>query len=132
MRGVKWLFVGRDGLRHGWRFLIFAVAIFLAVKFLEQPAIAFLTAKLHIAPNALSAPSIIESAANNNGRRAQRVWSDMELCREECDRGLFQELDCKKNCGCENKKPPTVAESIPTDEQPFDSSHAGLHEFLFA
>src|SRR5205823_8066610 len=74
----------------------------------------------------------IESAANNNGRRAQRVWSDMELCREECNRGLFQELDCKKNCGRENKKPPAVSESMPTDEQPFDSSHAGLHEFLFA
>ncbi len=63
MRGVKWLFVGRDGLRYGWRFLIFAAAIFLAVQFLEQPAIAFLTAKLHIAPNALSAPSIIVSGA---------------------------------------------------------------------
>src|SRR5436190_23090698 len=63
MRGVKWLFVGRHGLRHGWRFLIFAAAIFLAVQFLEQPAIAFLAAKLHVAPNALSAPSIIVSGA---------------------------------------------------------------------
>src|SRR5256886_11057848 len=63
MRGVKWLFVGRDGFRHGWRFLIFAAAIFLAVQFLEQPAIAFLAAKLHVAPNALSAPSIIISGA---------------------------------------------------------------------
>src|SRR5204863_3677585 len=62
MRGVKWLFVGRDGFRHGWRFLIFAAAIFLAVQFLE-PAIAFLAAKLHVAPNALSAPSIIISGA---------------------------------------------------------------------
>src|SRR5437763_16123070 len=63
MRGAKGLFVGPGGLRHGWRFLIFAAAIFLVVQFLQQPAIVFLAAKLHVAPNALSAPSIIVSCA---------------------------------------------------------------------
>lgn len=61
MRGVKWLFVGRDGLRYGWRFLIFAAAIIVVVEFLEQPAIGFLAAKLHVDQSALSAPSIIVS-----------------------------------------------------------------------
>ena len=61
MSGVKWLFVGPDGLRHGWRFLIFAAVIFLVVQFLEQPAIAFLAAKCHVDRSALSASSIIVS-----------------------------------------------------------------------
>jgi membrane protease YdiL (CAAX protease family) len=61
MSRIKWLFIGPDGLRHGWRFLIFAAAIFLVVQFLEQPAIAFFAAKLHVNRSALSAPSIIVS-----------------------------------------------------------------------
>ena len=61
MGRIKWPFFGRDGLRHGWRFLIFAAAIFLVVQFLEQPAIAFLAAKFHVDRTALSAPSIIIS-----------------------------------------------------------------------
>ncbi len=61
MSGIKWLLVGPDGLRHGWRFLSFGAGIFLGVQFLEQPAIAFLTAKLHVDRSALSAPSIIVS-----------------------------------------------------------------------
>ncbi len=63
MSRIKGLFVGPDGLRHGWRFLIFATAISLVVRFLEQPAIVFLAAKLHVDPGALSAPSIIVSGA---------------------------------------------------------------------
>ena len=59
MSRAKWLFIGPDGLRHGWRFLIFVAAIFLVVRFLEQPAIAFLAGKLHVGRRALSAPSII-------------------------------------------------------------------------
>ena len=59
MGGIKWLFFGRDGLRHGWRFLIFVVAIVLAVQFLEQPAIAFFEGKLPVDRSALTAPSII-------------------------------------------------------------------------
>src|SRR5437867_10798143 len=61
MSRIKWLFIRPGGLRHGWRFLIFAAAIFLVVQFLELPAIAFLTAKLHVNRSALSAPSIIVS-----------------------------------------------------------------------
>src|SRR4030095_10506596 len=61
MRGVKWLFFGRDGLRYGWRLLIFAAAIIVVVEFLEQPAIGFLAAKLHVDRSALSARSIIVS-----------------------------------------------------------------------
>jgi membrane protease YdiL (CAAX protease family) len=63
MTRIKWLFVGRDGLRHGWRFLIFAAAIIAVVQFLEQPAIAFFAAKLHVDPSALSAQAIIVSDA---------------------------------------------------------------------
>jgi len=59
MRRVRWLFVGRDGLRNGWRFLIFVALILGVVTFLEEPAIGFLTAKLHVDPSVLSAPSII-------------------------------------------------------------------------
>src|SRR5437867_7333081 len=59
MSKVKSLFIGPDGLRHGWRFLIFVAAIVLVVQFLEQPAIALLEARLHVDRSALSAPSII-------------------------------------------------------------------------
>jgi hypothetical protein len=56
----------------------------------------------------------------------------MELCRKEPNRGLFKEFDYNNNCRGENEKSPAVSEPIPTDEQPFDSPHAGLDEFLFA
>jgi hypothetical protein len=56
----------------------------------------------------------------------------MELCRKESNRWLFKEFDYNNNCCRENEKSPAVSESIPTDEQPFDSPHGGLHEFLFA
>ena len=59
MSRIKWLFIGPDGLRHGWRFLIFVAAIVLVAQFLEQRALAFLGAKLHIDRSALSASSII-------------------------------------------------------------------------
>jgi membrane protease YdiL (CAAX protease family) len=59
MSRIKWLFVGPDGLRHGWRFLIFLAATVLVVQLLEQPVIAFLEAKLHVDRSALSAPSLI-------------------------------------------------------------------------
>ena len=59
MSRIKWLFIGPDGLRHGWRFLIFVAAIVLVAQFLEQLAIVFLGAKLHVDRNALSASSII-------------------------------------------------------------------------
>lgn len=59
MSRIKWLFIGPDGLRHGWRFLIFLAAIVFVAQFLEQLAIAFLQAKLHVDRSALSAPAII-------------------------------------------------------------------------
>src|ERR1700751_6212441 len=61
MSRIKWLFIGPDGLRHGWRFLIFVAAIVLVVQFLEQLAIAFLEAKLHVNRSVLSASSLILS-----------------------------------------------------------------------
>jgi len=59
MSRIKWLFNGSDGLRHGWRFLIFIAAIVLVAQFLEQLATTFLDAKLHVGRNALSASSLI-------------------------------------------------------------------------
>jgi hypothetical protein len=59
MTKTKSIFIGSDGLRHGWRFLIFVAAIFLVGQFLEQPVIAFLEANLHVDGSALSAPAII-------------------------------------------------------------------------
>jgi len=61
MSTLKWLFVGSTGFRHGWRFLIFAAAIVLASQFLEQPAITFFAAKLHLDQNALTAQALILS-----------------------------------------------------------------------
>src|SRR5262249_24791123 len=61
MSRIRWLFVGRDGLRHGWRFLLFAVAMVVVVRFFEQPAIRVLAATFHVKRNTLSAPSIIVS-----------------------------------------------------------------------
>src|ERR1700741_2688900 len=59
MSKVKSIFIGPNGLRHGWRFLIFVAAIVLVAQLLEQLAIAFLEAKLHVDRSALSASSII-------------------------------------------------------------------------
>ena len=59
MSRIKWLFIGPDGLRHGWRFLIFVAAIVLVAQLLAQFAIAFLGAKLHVDRSGLSASSII-------------------------------------------------------------------------
>src|ERR1700730_4182005 len=60
MRRVKWVFIGQNGLRHGWRFVIFAAAISLVFQFLEEPALGFLARKLHL-DNALSATNLIVS-----------------------------------------------------------------------
>ena len=59
MSKLKAIFIGPDGLRHGWRFLIFVAAIVLVAQFLEQLAITFLQAKLNVDRSALSAPSLI-------------------------------------------------------------------------
>jgi uncharacterized protein len=60
MRRVKWVFFGKNGLRQGWRFIIFAAAIILAFQFLEEPALGFLARKLHL-DNSLSATNLIVS-----------------------------------------------------------------------
>jgi membrane protease YdiL (CAAX protease family) len=60
MRRVKWVFIGENGLRQGWRFIIFAAAIILVFQFLEEPAIGFLARRLHL-DNSLSATNLIVS-----------------------------------------------------------------------
>jgi uncharacterized protein len=60
MRRVKWVFLGENGLRQAWRFIIFAAAIILAFQFLEEPALGFLARKLHL-DNSLSATNLIVS-----------------------------------------------------------------------
>jgi membrane protease YdiL (CAAX protease family) len=60
MRRVKWVFIGENGLRQGWRFTIFAAAIILVFQLLEEPALGFLARKLHL-DNALSATNLIVS-----------------------------------------------------------------------
>src|SRR5438477_10891230 len=67
----------------------------------------------------------VETVANNNGRRAQRASIDMELRREECDRGLLEELDYKENYRGENKESPAMSQTFRTEEQPFYSAHSG-------
>jgi uncharacterized protein len=61
MSRIKWLFIGRDGVRHGWRFLIFAAVIVVVVEFLERPAIGLIGVTFHVDPSAFSAPAIIVS-----------------------------------------------------------------------
>jgi membrane protease YdiL (CAAX protease family) len=60
MTRIKWLFVGRAGLRQGWRFSMFTAAIVLASQFLEQPALGFFARKLPL-DRALSATNVIAS-----------------------------------------------------------------------
>jgi hypothetical protein len=54
----------------------------------------------------------------------------MKLCREECDRGLFEELDHSNYCRRENEKSPAVPQTIPADEQPFYSGHRRARLFM--
>jgi membrane protease YdiL (CAAX protease family) len=60
MRRVKWVFIGENGLRQGWRFTVFAAAIILVFQLLEEPALGFLARKLHL-DNGLSATNLIVS-----------------------------------------------------------------------
>jgi len=60
MRRVRWVFIGENGLRQGWHFIIFAAALILVFQFLEEPALRFLARKLHL-DNALSATNVIVS-----------------------------------------------------------------------
>jgi membrane protease YdiL (CAAX protease family) len=56
---IKQLFIGPDGLRHGWRFLLFVAAIILLVQFCERPFDGFVAALFHVDREAFSAPAII-------------------------------------------------------------------------
>jgi membrane protease YdiL (CAAX protease family) len=53
------VFVGRDGLRAGWRFLLYAFGILLGVRFVEDPLSQFLAQRLAINLNELSAPALL-------------------------------------------------------------------------
>src|ERR1700740_1819125 len=59
MSAIKWGFIGPNGFRHGWRFLIFVAGIIVLVQFLEQPAVTFLADRFHVVEGTLSAPAII-------------------------------------------------------------------------
>lgn len=61
VKKLKSIFIGPDGLRHGWRFFLFAAAIILFVQFLEKPAIGLAAAILHVDVNAFSGSAIIVS-----------------------------------------------------------------------
>src|SRR5689334_12053107 len=52
------MFVGTEGLRHGWRFVLFALALWLLPSLLNPPIIQ-LCARLGIDLEELSAPSMI-------------------------------------------------------------------------
>jgi membrane protease YdiL (CAAX protease family) len=60
MSRLKSLFVGPDGLRYGWRFVLFAGAIILTGQFVEDPALGFVARTFHL-DQALSATNIIVS-----------------------------------------------------------------------
>jgi len=55
------ILVGPEGLRHWWRFFFFALAVWLAGRFVEVPVSNFLAQRLGIDPIALSAPAVIIS-----------------------------------------------------------------------
>ncbi len=59
MNGLKRIFIGRNGVRYGWRFVAFAVAIEFAYQFVERPVLAFVFPKLQLQLQALSAPGLI-------------------------------------------------------------------------
>jgi hypothetical protein len=39
---IGWIFIGPEGLRAGWRFLLFALGIVLGTWFVEEPLANFL------------------------------------------------------------------------------------------
>ena len=61
MTRLRSLFLGQAGLRHGWRFVIFAAAIILAFQFVEGPVILFFAVKFHLDVNALTAELLVLS-----------------------------------------------------------------------
>jgi membrane protease YdiL (CAAX protease family) len=59
MIAFKKIFIGPEGLRYGWRFLLFLAAIILIVQFCERPLDVFVATLFHVDLNAFSAPAII-------------------------------------------------------------------------
>jgi CAAX protease family protein len=56
---IGWIFIGSDGLRAGWRFLLFAFGIVLGTWFVEEPLARFLARSFAIKLDELSAPVIL-------------------------------------------------------------------------
>jgi uncharacterized protein len=56
---IGWIFVRADGLRAGWRFLLFAFGIALGAWFVEEPLARFLAQSFAINLGELSAPAIL-------------------------------------------------------------------------
>jgi hypothetical protein len=56
---IGWLFIGPEGLRAGWPFLLFALGIILGVRLVEEPLSQFLAQRLAIDLNELSAPAML-------------------------------------------------------------------------
>jgi len=57
-RGSR-VFIGPEGLRAGWRFLLFALGIVLGVWFVEEPLSRFLAQRFAINLHELSAPALL-------------------------------------------------------------------------
>jgi len=53
------IFFGADGLRAGWRFLLFALAIEAGVFVVEEPLAQILARQFAINPRELSAPALL-------------------------------------------------------------------------
>ncbi len=52
------MFVGQEGLRAGWRFLLFALGIELAEFFVRGPLLLFLSHRFGLSLDELSAPAL--------------------------------------------------------------------------
>src|SRR5256885_14716652 len=56
---ARMIFIGPEGLRAGWRFLLFALGIVLGAWFVEKPLAQFLAQRLGINLRELSAPALL-------------------------------------------------------------------------
>jgi membrane protease YdiL (CAAX protease family) len=56
---IGWIFIGPEGVRAGWRFLLFALGIVLGTWFVEKPLAHFLAQRFAINLRELSAPAIL-------------------------------------------------------------------------
>jgi len=56
---IGWVFIGAEGLRAGWRFLLFALGIVLGTWFVEEPLANFLAQRLAVDLHELSAPALL-------------------------------------------------------------------------